>query len=63
MQRSCNTSFRTPGYNGVQSIVSAPISHRQTHEVTNSTTALMQHVAGACAFDSIGGSKAGVSRL
>ena len=44
-------------------LFSTPISHHQTYEVTNSTTALMQHVAGACAFDLIGGSKAGVSRL
>ena len=34
------------------SIVSAPISHHQTHEVTNDTAAYMQHVVGhACSFD------------
>ena len=58
-QRSCNTLFRIPVDNGVQSIVSARISHHQTHEMTNSTAALMQYVAGPCVFGSIDGQHGG----
>ena len=63
-QQCCNKLFRTPGDNGVQSVDSAPISHHQTREVTNSTAALMQYMGqGHARSIRLTGSMAGVSRL